>query len=130
MGSKRSSGAGPSVTLRKRLAQIEACERSGESLKVYAERHGLSVHTLYQAKKVARRQGLIPPYRNRDAARTAKPSKEGRPTRFVKAVRRGDVPGQGMAWRLRLSGGEVLESNTPLTVEIALSVIESLGRRS
>lgn len=87
MGSKRSSGAGPSVTLRKRLAQIEACEKSGESLKVYAERHGLSVHTLYQAKKVARRQGLIPPYRIQHAARAAKPSK-ARPARFVQAVRK------------------------------------------
>jgi transposase-like protein len=71
MGSKRSSGAGPFVTLRKRLAQIEACEKSGESLKEYARRHGLSVHALYQAKKVARRQGLIPPYRVQSTARAA-----------------------------------------------------------
>ena len=42
MGSKRSSRAGPSVTLRKRLAQIEACEKSGESLKAYARRHALT----------------------------------------------------------------------------------------
>jgi hypothetical protein len=129
MGSKRSSGAGPSVTLRKRLAQIEACEKSGESLKVYAERHGLSVHTLYQAKKVARRQGLIPPYRIQNTARAAKSSK-ARPARFVQAVRKLDTPVQGMAWRLRFASGEVLESGTPLTVEVALRLIEQLRGRS
>ncbi len=129
MGSKRSSGAGPSVTLRKRLAQIEACEKSGESLKEYAERHGLSVHTLYQAKKVARRQGLIPPYRIQNTARAAKRSK-ARPARFVQAVRKPHPPGQGIAWRLRFASGEVLESGTPLTVEVALRLIEQLGGRS
>ena len=125
MGSKRSSRAGPSVTLRKRLAQIAACEPTGESLKVYAERHGLSVHTLYQAKKVARRQGLIPPYRIQNTTRAAKPLK-ARPARFVQAVRKLDTAGQGMAWRLRFAGGEVLESGTPLTVEVTLRLIEQL----
>ena len=60
MGSKKSGVSGASARLRKRLSQIRACEQSGETLKTYAARHGISVHGLYQAKKQARQQGLLP----------------------------------------------------------------------
>ncbi len=129
MGSERTSSAGPSAALRKRLAQIEACEKSGESVKAYAQRHGLSVGVLYQAKKEARRQGLIPPHRSQNTAPVAKPPKVGS-TRFVRAVRKAEPSGQGMAWRLRFAGGEVLESNTPLDPEVTHRLIELLGRSS
>lgn len=130
MGSKRSRNTGPTLALRKRLEQIEICEKSGESLKAYAGRHGLSIDALYQARKEARRQGLIAPYR-RPSARRASRSPAARPSRFVKAVRRTEAPvAQGAAWRLRFLGGEVLESSTPLSADVVVLLLESLGRRS
>ena len=62
MGGKKAGGGLAAGTLRKRLVQVRACERAGESLKAYAARHGISVHSLYQAKKEARQQGLLPPH--------------------------------------------------------------------
>ncbi len=130
MASKRSIGGGPSAKLRNRMVQLEACEKSGESVKAYAKRHGLSVDVLYQAKKEARRQGLIPPHRSPNPARSAKPPKAGL-TRFVKAVRRTEAPVvQGFAWRIRFPSGEVLESSTPLSADVVVLLLESLGRRS
>ena len=130
MGSKRPIGGGPSAKLRKRMVQLEACEKSGESVKAYAKRHGLSVDVLYQAKKEARRQGWIPPHRSPNLARSAKPPKGGS-THFVKAVRRTEAPfARSAAWRLHFPGGEVLESSTPLSADVVVLLLESLGRRS
>ena len=58
MGSKKAGAGAAAATLRKRLVQVSACERTGESLKVYAARHGISVHSLYQAKK--RKRSTVP----------------------------------------------------------------------
>ncbi len=71
MACKNRERSGASPALRKRLAQIKDCEKSGGTLKAYAERHGLSLGTLYQAKKQARRHGLLPPHRRQAEARTA-----------------------------------------------------------
>jgi hypothetical protein len=88
------------------------------------------VDALYQARKEARRQGLIAPY-HRQATGRRSFSPAARPARFVKVIRRADAPvAQGTASRLRFPGGEVLESSTPLTVEVTLRLIESLARRS
>ncbi len=129
MASRRTRGAAPSVKLRARLKQIEACAKSGESLRIYAQRHGLSVDALYQAKKEARRRGLIAPYRRQGTGRR-KSSPAASPSRFVKVVRRLDTPAQGPAWRLRFVGGEVLESDTPLSADVARFLLDSLGRHS
>ena len=129
MASKRTRGTAPSAKLRERLKQIEACEKSGESLKAYARRHGLSVDALYQAKKVARCQGLIAPYHHPGTGR-AKGSSAVSPSRFVKAIRRTDAPVQGTAWRLRFASGEVLESSTPLSTDVARLLLDTLGRHS
>ncbi len=126
MGSKKSSGGKGSPTLRKRLAQIRACEESGESLKDYAERQGLSVHMLYQAKKLARQQGLLPPPQQRARLvkrRRSKPS--GRP-RFVHAVHRSEAQEARLAWRLRLPTGVVFESGTPLTPDEIIRLVDAL----
>ena len=130
MESTRTRVAVLSAKLRNRLDQIEACEKSGESLKAYAQRHGFSVDALYQAKKEARRQGLIPAYRRPNTSEMRKPPTAS-PTGFVKVVRRTDAPdAQGTAWRLRFAGGEVLESSTPLSADVAVLFLESLRRRS
>ncbi len=68
MGSKKAGAGAAAATLRKRLVQVRACERTGESLKAYAARHGISVHSLYQAKKQARQQGLLRPHGAEKAA--------------------------------------------------------------
>ncbi len=129
MGSKRSRRTAGSPALRRRLDEIQACEDSGESLKAYAARRGISVYSLYQAKKMARQQGLLPPHRNQKAKSSR--TKAERPPRFVEAtaVAVSSRP-PSAAWRIRFTGGEVLESNTPLGVEAALRLIESLGSRS
>jgi hypothetical protein len=128
MGSKRSRRAAGSLTLRERLAEIEACEDSGESLKAYAIRRGISVHSLYQAKKMARQQGLLPPHRNEKTKSSR--TKAVRPPRFVEATSVLSSRPPSAAWRVHFAGGEILESNTPLGVEVALRLIESLGSHS
>jgi hypothetical protein len=109
------------------LAQVRDCEKSGESLKAYADREGISVHALYQAKKLARRQGLLPPHRGPES-KSAK-AKQRRPSRFVEAVRPPVPREPGPAWRLRLAGGEVLESSTPLGIDETLALVGALRGR-
>ena len=128
MGSKRSRRAAGSPALRKRLAEIQSCEDCGESLKAYATRRGISVHSLYQAKKGARQQGFLPPHRNQKTKSSR--TKAVRPPRFVEATAVVSSRPPSAAWRVRFAGGEVLESNTPLDVEVALRLIESLGSHS
>ncbi len=128
MGNQRTWRAAGSPTLRKRLAEIQSCEDSGESLKAYATRRGISVHSLYQAKKLARQNGLLPPHRSQKAPKSF--TKAVRPPQFVEATAVVGSRPPSAAWRVRFAGGEVLESNTPLDVEVALRLIESLGRLS
>jgi hypothetical protein len=127
MGRTRSVSGAASPTLRGRLAQVRDCEKSGESLKAYADREGISVHSLYQAKKLARRQGLLPPHRGPES-KSAK-AKQRRPSRFVEAVRPPVPREPGPAWRLRLAGGEVLESSTPLGIDETLALVGALRGR-
>ena len=132
MGSKRSRSATGSPLLRKRLAEIQSCEDSGESLKAYATRRGIAVQSLYQAKQMARQQGLLPLHRSQKAKRQTKTphTKAVRPPQFVEATAVVSSRPSSATWRVRFPGGEVLESNTPLDVEVALRLIESLGRYS
>ena len=123
--SRRSTG---SPALRKRLAEIQSCKDSGESLKAYATRRGISVHSLYQAKKMARQHGLLPPHGNQKTKSSR--TEAVRPPRFVEATAVVGSRPPSAAWRVRFPGGEVLESNTPLDVEVALRLIESLGSQS
>ena len=128
MGSKKSSGTEASPTLRTRLAQISACEKSGESLKDYAARQGLSVHMLYQAKKLARQQGLLAPHRTEPVKRTR--SKSSHRPRFVDVVRRDEAQQSAIAWRLRLPTGVVFESGTSLTPDEIIRLVDALRTHS
>jgi len=131
MAKSRSNERALSPTVRKRLRQIRACEKSGESLKDYAKRHDLSVHALYQAKKLARRQGVLPPHAgpgSRPPRSHKAPAAE--PTPFVEVVARTPRPAAGPAWRLRFAGGEVLESGTPLAMDEVRQLIDALRRHS
>lgn len=132
MGARRSKGSGLSPTLRKRLAQVRACEKSGETLKAFAKRQGFSAHSLYQAKKLARQQGVLPPHRAGVSKPRPKPAvvRKAKPLRFVEAVRPVVQRDAGAAWCLRFSGGEVLEGTAPLETDLMLALVEKLGRRS
>ncbi len=124
MRSKKSrKGRGPGA-LHDRLAHIRACEKSGESLKACAERHGLSVHALYQAKKMARQRGLLPPHRSHGARRPRK--KRPEPVRFAEAIVRPRDPGASPTWRLRLASGDVIESHATLEPDQLLHLIRAL----
>ena len=125
MGSRRSEIRVASARLRKRLEQIRACEQSGETLKAYAARHGISVHSLYQAKKQARKRGLLPAH----DTRKARPKRASR-ARFVEAIAAPIDSAPALAWRLRLRSGDVLESSTPLDADGTLRLIDALRVRS
>jgi transposase-like protein len=125
MGSKRSKGAGVSGNLRQQLAHIRASEKSGGSLKDYAGRHGLSLQSLYQAKKAARQQGLLPPHRIGPSHARA-PKKELAPARFTEALMVPPRSSSNPAWRIRLASGDVLESDSALPPEELVQVIRAL----
>jgi hypothetical protein len=116
------------ATLRKQLAHIRASEQGGETLKSYADRNGLSVHSLYQAKKQARQQGHLAPHRGKAAA--SNEPRAPKPPRFVEAVRRTEARDPGSSWRVRFSSGAELESATPLSIEEMLRLVETLGGRA
>ena len=128
MGSRKSRGREASARLRKRLEQIRACEQSGETLKAYASRRGISVHVLYQAKKQARKRGLLPAH-GTQKARTTRPKRASRP-RFVEAIAAPIDAAPALVWRLRLRSGDVLESSTPLDADATLRLIDALRVRS
>ncbi len=127
MGSRKSRERGASAGLRKRLGQVRACEQSGETLKSYAAQHGISVHSLYQAKKQARKRGLLPAH-GTQKARAAGPKRAPRP-QFVEAIASPIDSAPALAWRLRLRSGDVLESSTPLEAEVTLRLIDALRAR-
>jgi len=130
---KRAEGhVSPSVA--RRLAAIEGCGRRGESLKAYAARTGQSAAALYEAKRAARRAGVLPSHRG-----TERPAREGDPpsatARFVEAVAAqpaGVAPATAgaVAWRLRLPGGALLESNIPLDPGLLERLVAGPGGRS
>ncbi len=127
MGSKKKRGREASARLRKRLSQVRACERSGETLKTYAALHGISVHALYQAKKQARQKGLLPAHgaQKTRVIRSKRPKATRRP-RFVEAIAAPTAPTSALAWRLRLRSGDVLESSTPLGHDETMGLIHAL----
>lgn len=129
---RRSEGArGLSRGLERRLKEIAACARRGESLKAYAERTGQSVYPLYEAKRQARRAGVLAPHRD-GKRRTRRGRESGGGRRFVEAVVAAPAPGArvaapGMAWRLRLPSGAVLESAVPLDAALLERVVTGRG---
>ncbi len=129
MGSEKSRRHDASARLRKRLEQVRACEQSGETLKAYASHHGISVHSLYQAKKQARKRGLLPAHGTQKARAARRPKRAPRP-RFVEAIASPIDSAPALAWRLRLRSGDVLESSTPLDADVTLRLIDALRVRS
>jgi len=113
---------------RKWLAEVRACEKSGEPLSSYAERKGVSVHALYQAKKRARELGLFPAHRKGKIPSSS--PRRSRAGRFVEAIRRVEPGEPSVAWRVRLPGGVVFESVAPLSHDDVLQLVDSLKQPS
>ena len=124
----RQSRGGPlSATNRKWLAEVRACEKSGESLSSYAERKGVSVHSLYQAKKRARELGLFPAHRKRKG--TSSSPRRSRSTRFVEAIGRVEPRDPAVTWRVRFPSGVIFESVAPLSHDDVLHLVDSLKQQ-
>ncbi len=128
MSSTKSAEGRLSPTLRKGLAHLRSCEKSGETLKSYAERKGLSVRSLYDAKKKLRVHGIVAPHGKPPAA--AATSRKSEPPRFIEAVRRADAREGTVSWRVRFPGGELLESTRPLNFDETLRLIKMLKGRA
>ena len=85
------------------LGHIRAAERKAEPLTVYAEQQGLSVSSLYEAKRHLRKAGVI------EAARRPKRPERGTPTFIPVSVREPAPSVERAVLRLRLSSGALLE---------------------
>ena len=99
-GRERSLKAEKGLSERQRywLKHIRTGERAGEPLKTYAKRLGLSVHSMYEAKRRLRSYGLVAPAPQRGARRPAFAR-----VAVAEAVR---APA---SLRVRLASGSVLE---------------------
>lgn len=127
--SRRRAKRGAGSRLREYLSVIRACEKSGESLKSYADVHGVSVHALYQAKKNARKQGLLPPHRATRSTGTG--PETARRTRFVEVHSTASMPLPiRPSWRIRFASGDVLESDAPLSMDDVVHLSERFRGQS
>jgi hypothetical protein len=127
MGTRSSRGE-VSPTLREHLVHVKACEASGETLKAYAQQRGLSVQSLYQAKKVARKMGLLAPHGLPSSSGSG--TKSARRRRFVEArTMASATPAVSPTWRIRFTCGAVLESNVPLSMEDVLRLADQFRGR-
>jgi hypothetical protein len=115
MGTK-SGTAGLTPRQQRWLGHLQACAKSGETVRAYAQRQGFSEHGMYQAAKELRKRGVLPPAPRR--------SKKRKSAAFVKVspeVRPQALP---RPWRVRLPNGVVLEGSGALGTEL----LEALAR--
>lgn len=88
---------------RERLGHVRAAESRGEPLTEYAKRRGLSVRSLYEAKRRLGRAGVISKVKRFAAATRRAPA-------FVEvAVREGPAATTVSSFRIQLPNGTVLE---------------------
>ena len=85
------------------LKHIRAAERKDEPLTVYAEQQGLSVSSLYEAKRHLRKAGVLA------VARAPKKPERVTPEFVSVSVREPVRSVNGSALRVRLSSGVMLE---------------------
>ncbi len=104
------------------LVHLQACASTGETMRGYAMRKGLSEHALYQAAKELRRKGALPPVKRSSAKRIAKRAAESRP-RFVEVKTTAAAPREAAAWRAHLPNGVVIEGSSELG-----EAVEALSR--
>jgi hypothetical protein len=123
MGKRQAIGLTPRQ--REWLRHLREAEGAGESIRGYAQRHGLSEHSMYQAAKDLRRKGALAPSGRKPAKRVVR----GRPVaahrRFVEVKTSRDPAPRvaASAWRVRLPNGVVVEGSGDLG-----AVLEALHR--
>lgn len=117
-GAKRSQGTSLTARQREWLRHFRACQGSGESMKVYAARHGFSPQSFYQATKRLRACGALDRSARREPARA-----------FVEVIGAPLRRTAEWSWRIRLAGGTVFESSTPLAPEELVSLLARLEGR-
>ena len=119
-GGKHSASIRESLTERQQywLAHLDKADARGESLRDYAAREKVSIHSLYSARKSLAKLGMP----------ISQPARRSSPVAFdrVKVAPRSSAP--VVVWRLRFPNGAVLESNTALTAEIGTSLLSATAR--
>ena len=105
MGTRSSRAKDRGLTERQRewLSHVRAAEGRGEALTAYAKRRGLSVGSLYEAKRSLRQAGVI------GAATRAKPATPRAPGFVEVAVRERPIVSTASSFRVQLPNGTVLE---------------------
>lgn len=105
MGTKATDAKDRGLTelQRERLGHVKAAESRGEPLTEYARRRGLSVRSLYEAKRSLGRAGVI-------AKATRFTPATRRAAGFIEvAVREGPAAATVSSFRIQLPNGTVLE---------------------
>jgi hypothetical protein len=120
MAGKRGHAAGEAergLTERQRhwLRHLQACERSGETIRRYGERQGLSIHSLYSARKRLRGIGFS----------FGTPRRTSRVSFAKVGVREASVgPAQ---WRVHFPNGAMVEWDVPLGSEHARELLQAIA---
>lgn len=109
------------LTARQRswLKHLETAEANGETLRDYASRKKLSVHSLYSTRKRLRQLGMSFPTR---------PTKRAASFDRVKVAPQPAAP--RVAWRVRFPNGAVLESSIDLSGDTGAALISAIARIS
>jgi hypothetical protein len=99
------------------LEHLRACGASGESIKSYAKRQGLSVHGLYAARKRLSQLGIQASTSSGSSVSFARVSAEVNPM-------------QGSCWRVRFPNGTVVEWDVAPKGEQLESLLKSIVQLS
>ena len=121
MAGKRGHGEGErerDLTERQRhwLRHLQACERAGETIRQYGERQGLSVHSLYSARKRLRGLGIS----------FGSPRRCSRVS-FAKVSLREAAVGPAH-WRVHFPNGAIVEWSAPLGGERAKELLQAIAQ--
>ncbi len=122
MGRKRASGLTPRQ--REWLRHLRKAQSAGDTVRAYAQRHGLSEHAMYQAAKDLRHKGVLAPAGRTPAKRVTRRSPVAQGPRFVEVKAGRSVASETpSAWCARLPNGVVVEGSGDLG-----AVLEALQR--
>lgn len=113
---EREAELGLSERQRHWLRHLRACERSGETIRDYGERRGVSVHSLYSARKRLRGLGIS----------FGSPRRSSRVS-FAK-VSLGEAAAGSIPWRVVFPNGAVVEWSVPLGGERAKELLQAIAQ--
>ena len=118
MGEQRRRVESTPTQLTERQAQwakhLRACAASGLTSKAYAEKHQLSIHGLYQARKEHRRRESLA-------------SPPNRPSVTFARVHAAPATARERSWRIRFPNGAVVEIEAPREPEDRVHLLQSVA---